>query len=258
MMRTVLITFFAVGLAACGSGSSALSPDAAPHNPDAASLGATGDPCTLASDCTGTTPTCILNVGGLAYPGGFCSSHCDATKNDPSSEINPACPGTGTCVGTSCGVLCGAGTCRTGYSCFNSATAAVCLPTALSQCDPTVAGSCADTTTTCDQVGQDPVGQCDPKCDPFAQDCADSSKGCFANPQSGVGTCAGPNPNNGDGVPCNFENDCANGLGCYVGGSSPVCRPYCGGPNNVACTNGKTCVDLSATVPQATVGVCGG
>jgi hypothetical protein len=47
---------------------------------------------------------------------------------------------------------------------------------------------------------------------------------------------------------------CAAGLGCYGG----ICRPYCGGPNSVPCANGLKCVDLSATVKVATVGVCAG
>jgi hypothetical protein len=181
----------------------------------------------------------------------------------------------GTCIqGTqsSCLALCTEKTadfpCRDGYSCFLATSiSAVCLPTSISQCDPTQKGSCpmndAGAAQTCVQVGLDPVGLCDTACNLFTQNCApdvsdagSTPRACYSN-NFGEGVCdvAGPG---GDGAMCQFISDCAAGLGCHVEGQSFVCRPYCGGPGNAACNNGKQCIDFSMTVPKTTLGYCAG
>lgn len=243
--------------------------------------GTTGAACTAPTDCQGTSPQCrTKTMNGLPYPGGYCTSSCTIAKNDASTGENPDCPGTGTCLGTGttgiCLALCTAKTgllpCRDGYSCFSATdVSSVCLPTAASECDPTLKGSCpkddAGAARTCVPIGPDPVGECDPACDVFAQDCpaaalpdggAGAPQNCYAN-QFGEGLCAtqakSPSP---DGTACAYVNDCDKGLACHVEGMAGVCRPYCGGSGNVMCSNGKQCVDLNMTVPKTTVGICGG
>jgi hypothetical protein len=262
-----------------------------PFTPDGGSTppGTTGTPCTTNADCAGTNGLCrTKSHSGVAYPNGYCSSDCNPANDDPSSGIDPECSGAlGTCLGSTapgaCLELCtgridpsgaaGMFPCRDGYSCFLATDiSAVCLPTALSQCDPTQKGSCmpndAGKGQTCVSVGLDPVGVCDDACDYFAQDCApdvtdagSTPRACYAN-SFGEGICdiAGAGT---DGQPCAFLGDCAPGLGCHGEGGDGgpvmgVCRPYCGGASNKACTNGKACIDLSSTVTMATVGYCAG
>ena len=241
--------------------------------------GSTGALCTTATECMGPTPVCrTKSHTGIIYPGGYCSSACDPTKNDPMTGIDPECPSNaGTCVPgatPACLALCtdkaGAEPCRDQYSCFLASNlTAVCLPSSISQCDPTVKGSCpssdAGTPQTCTSVGIDPVGQCDEACDYFAQSCASIQAGdasaqpraCYAN-ELGEGVCAVPSAMGADGATCVFFTDCAAGLGCRLEGNAGACRPYCGGAGNVACNNGKQCVDSSMTVPKSVAGYCAG
>jgi hypothetical protein len=250
-----------LALAACGGGGGNTAADAAVKNHPDAGLANTGEACTTPADCAGgANKSCILTTGNsLTWPGGYCSNTCTTTANDPNNQVNPSCPGNATCVGAggtsgSCQLLCNAGECRTGYSCFNTGPGvSTCAPTALSQCDPTMANSCNSTSMVCVQIGLDPVGQCEPTCNPFAQDCTDPAY-CYASPTTGVGSCADSTMSGADGTTCGYLNDCDKGLDCYQG----TCRPYCGGPSAVACTNGKACVDLSPQVAQSVVGVCGG
>jgi hypothetical protein len=234
----------------------------------------TGDPCTKNADCAGTKAVCIIkDAMGNVWPGGYCTSVCNPLKNDPNDGSNVACPGgMGTCQGNgatgSCGLLCtnmnGAAPCtRQGYACFQ-----ICEPKALSQCDPTVKGSCG-VNKSCVRIGADNVGTCVPLCDPFKQTCPpdmnNMMQACYASVDTGEGACSVPygNPPGADGDICMFLNGCSAGLGCYAPPgatmqSQVLCRPYCGGAMNVACKNGKKCVDLSMTVKTATIGVCGG
>lgn len=231
----------------------------------------TGAPCAKTLDCAGTKPVCILkDAQGHNWPGGYCVSQCNPQKNDLQSGINPACPGGGgTCLGTgtmgTCETACtgmnGMMPCqRQGYLCFQA-----CEPMALSDCDPTMKGSCLNGTA-CIRVGSDDVGRCAPACDPFKQGCAQimmADAACYASDDTGEGACSTVFGKNSDGQQCVYLNDCVAGLACYsppnaMNQNQVLCRPYCGGPMNVACNNNKQCVDLSPNVKKAVIGVCGG
>jgi hypothetical protein len=243
----------------------------------------TGGSCTSAIDCGGTAPTCITkDSNGIVWPGGYCTSKCNPTKNDPNTGVNVSCPGSGTCIGYGVTGLCEA-TCtnmsgtmpctRMGYSCFQS-----CEPSAESECNPTVHGSCPQdggsvhyvvdlgmevrAGRTCFRIGADDVGACGDSCNPFVQDCGldqnGDPQGCYATADTGEGICVTHLPaSQGDGALCNYLNDCDAGFGCHPGGvgMAGTCRAYCGGPNAVTCV-GATCSDLSPTVSAATIGYC--
>ncbi len=231
----------------------------------------TGDPCTKPSDCGGTKPACITkDAMGTVWPGGYCTSTCNPQKNDPNDTTNTQCPGgAATCQGQGtqggCALLCtdakgGMPCTRQGYSCFQA-----CEPTTLSQCDPTKAGVCGQGKT-CVRLGADNVGDCVPSCDIFTQMCPADTMGnpqaCYASFDTGEGLCSAPygNPPGADGDACQYLNACSQGLTCWQPNNmtAPVCRPFCGGKNNVACMNGKKCVDLGMTVKVAVAGACGG
>lgn len=226
-----------------------------------ATTGASGDPCETAADCKGTAPECVKERSGISYPGGVCTSTCDAKKND-ANGLNPDCPGTrGVCnvrVGKclrACTEKTGANPCRDGYACFDDETA-VCAPETISQCHPSKAGECTSAdggARACIKVGYDDVGLCVAGCSPFTQDCTQNGYACFPN-ASGEGTCL-TTAGKAAGAACIYKNDCAKGLGCAASG---VCRPYCGGPSNVACTNGKACIDFDTKVKKTVVGLCDG
>jgi hypothetical protein len=237
--------------------------------------GATGAPCTFAGECTGLTPICLTKgPDGLTWPYGYCMESCDSTHNDPMTGINPDCPGIGVCLAFNmegrcfalCTALSGTMPCRASYSCFETCASGpgcipFCEPEAESQCNPTVSGSC-ESGMDCVRTGIDNVGVCMQTCDLFRQNC-DQSRGpmaCYVVDDTGRGFCEQPfgvQPN-GDGGVCLYPNDCRAGLTCFQEGLGSVCRPFCGGPMNVPCSNGKSCVDLSAKVKVAVVGVCGG
>jgi hypothetical protein len=247
----------------------------------------TGDPCTAPADCDGNKPVCITKDStGVMWPMGYCSSTCSTTKNDPNTRINPACPGNnGTCVGTQCETLCSAGTCRMGYSCFQS-----CEPTGRSQCDPTMAMSCPQDGGTgffqpdpdggvddagmplgkdvtaprnCARIGQDDVGRCTDGCDPLypqstgmpSPPCT-AQQGCYPSYETGLGTCFETLNGVDEGQPCMYLNNCNPGLACRTVKNQKICRKMCGGPNMVGCPNGQTCADLTTTVKKDVLGSC--
>jgi len=238
----------------------------------------TGAPCTAASDCLGTNAKCTTqDASNRVWPGGYCTSQCNPLFNDESSGgQNPNCPGDGTCAGSgslgTCFALCtsaaGENPCvRQGYSCFFVGTSNGCMPTSLSECNPSVRGSCPSNATgdggtspgVCQQAGLDPVGACIEGCDVFAQTCSDlngTPRGCYAEMTFGDGTCTPTLGGGGDGIPCTFSNNCDPGFSCHIEGNQRLCRAFCGGPNTIACAGGKSCVDLSPTVPKSTVGIC--
>lgn len=251
-----------------------------------------GAPCMKDADCAGIKPACLTkDAQGTVWPGGYCISNCNPQKNDMNGA-NPSCPGaTSTCVGNDtmgiCEVNCtdkmGAMPCtRAGYSCFTG-----CEPTSTSECDPTKKNSCPqdggvllpngipdggnpDSGTytysgrSCVRLGADAVGNCTNGCDPFRQNCADvmmTMQACYASDDTGEGVCSDVFGGGGDGDACQYLNACDAGLACWSppgGMGAAACRPYCGGPKNVACTNGKKCADLSMGVKAAVVGACGG
>ena len=228
----------------------------------------TGDPCAKALDCAGVKAVCVVkDAQGINWPGGYCTSQCNPQNSDPQTGINPACPGgAGVCLGqgnsgsceTACTDMNGKMPClRNGYSCFQA-----CEPTARSECDPTVKGSCPNGTS-CVRVGSDSVGLCAPACDPLKQGCSQimmTNAACYASDDTGEGACSTIDKMSGDGQSCFYLNDCSAGLGCFlpINGNPSVCRPYCGGPMSAPCNNGKQCVDLSPNVKQAVMGICAG
>jgi hypothetical protein len=234
----------------------------------------TGAACTSDKECLGTTPHCTtVDANSTSWPGGSCTSKCMDTQNDPTTGINPKCPGgAGTCLGGSCFSACtaktGAMPCeRSGYSCFDPGT---CLPTSLSNCVPFQANACPDTPqsdggaprhNTCVPAGPDPVGICLDGCSVFAQDCpldgTSSPQACYAVLQSGEGYCIPPGLGV-DGDSCQYPAECAPGFGCQGDKSGGHCRPWCGGPGNVACPSSRVCTDLSGTVSTTVVGMCAG
>jgi hypothetical protein len=223
--------------------------DAAIDAPADAALAVTGEPCTKAQDCAGVGRQCV------AIPGGYCSSSCNPQHLNLTTGLSQDCPGAGWCTDLGAGGQCfaactaasGVQPCRTGYACFDLG----CLPASFSECDPTVAGSCG-VGNTCLTIGADPVGQCGQSCDLFAQDCA--SGGCYVANMAGDAACA-VSSGVDVGMACRSINDCLPGLDCHQDGQLKTCRAYCGGPASVACATG-TCVDYSASLPTAIVGVC--
>lgn len=225
--------------------------------------GETGDPCAKDADCKGVDATCVLVDDGAVSPGGRCTSTCDDSENDPSGYgHNAGCPGTkGSCwIDQRCYQLCtersGAAPCRDGYSCFFTQGATGCKATATSECDSFKAGSCAPLDgglRVCRRTGLDPVGRCVPGCDLFTQDCSAGSA-CYAT-LVGEGMCVPIDRPGNDGDPCSSPAQCDRGLTCAP---TSLCRPYCGGSNDVPCTNGHTCVDYDTDVPATVLGLCDG
>ena len=236
--------------------------------------GTSGAPCQSAADCKGKNPKCLTSLGKGEFIGGYCTSQCDPSKND-SRDRNTTCPGTGAVCERSQGACfagCtdkqGARPCRSDYLCTYNGNGSICLPASYSECDLSKRGSCGGGKV-CIISGLDPVGFCAPGCDIFAQDCGGSvtvdggadagapKEGCYPN-ALGEGHCADVKTAGKDGDDCLYVNDCAPGLSCNDEGSARVCRPLCGGPGDVACKNGKSCVDLSSETAVPIAGVCAG
>jgi hypothetical protein len=228
--------------------------------------GLTGSPCAVNEDCKGSDPVCILAIGKKEFPGGYCAAACDPSKND-SAGRNSKCPGTNAvcesqlkrCL-AGCTEKQGSRPCRADYLCAFAGSGDACLPTSYSECDLTKRGDCG-AGKTCMIIGLDPIGKCETGCDIFAQDCggpdAGPGGGCYPT-ALGEGHCVDDNSGGKDGDTCLYVNDCAPGLSCNDEGSERKCRPLCGGPSNVTCKNGKTCVDLSTDTPASVAGVCAG
>jgi hypothetical protein len=246
------------------------SPDQVCENPDRA----TGGPCASSNDCDGADPYCLTTDSfGVTWPSGYCTSFCDPSHSDPQTGLNADCPGgrgicnsneamVGGCM-AGCTAMDGAIPCRAGYACFLCGAqncSPVCEPHALSGCDPTVANSCELNNQICIRTGLDNVGSCLTGCDLFTQDCAhgQDAQACYVIDDTGRGFCQPQRNILGDGQVCATFNDCLPGLTCFIDQTGPRCRPFCGGPLNVACTNGKSCVDFSMKVKLAVVGVCAG
>jgi hypothetical protein len=286
----------AVAAAGCGGNKPTTTPDMAVVDfalpPDLATpLAPTGAECAKPADCDGVKATCLIIANRLSFPKGYCTSQCSPAQNDPQSGFNPKCPGgTGICVDignglgscySGCTDMAGQLPCRANYACFNFSEGPICYPQSVSQCNPVPdAGmGCAQdggllvsppdgapgdamsyySGQLCSQVGQDPVGECHPICDPFGQNCPLMNgvmAGCYADFNTGIGGCtqAGTSV---DGDPCMYLNSCTPGLACHSETNAAVCRPYCGGPTNKGCPTGETCKDLSPSVPKATLGICG-
>ncbi len=232
----------------------------------------TGAPCSSDGDCDGFEAFCYI---GVPFPSGYCSSHCYPSHSDLQTGLNPDCPGgigvcengggdTGVCM-AGCTAASGTTPCRAGYACFDwcylqRPCAHVCGFAQNSQCDPMTAGSCG-AGMACFQEGPDNVGSCGKPCDLLAQDCDQSivTTGCYVFDDTGQGFCEATSGNaGGDGAACQQNSDCTIGATCLREGDGFHCRPFCGGPKNLPCVNGKQCVDFSTTVKLAVVGVCAG
>jgi hypothetical protein len=246
----------------------------------------TGDPCTRSSDCMNGPKAsergrCLMQTGTsmmFTWPGGYCANPCKESLNDPSTGLNPDCPGAGTCGGGACWFLCTTSSdCRdANYACFIVAVrpvvAAGCQLKAFSQCDPKVRGSCnidvdggsdgdggSELGRTCVNVGDGTVGNCVPGCDPFTNSgCLGSTNpACHASDVTGEGLCvAAAAANQMAGSSCgNLFSDCPGGYGCLNG----KCWRYCDDANAAAqCSPGASCRPFSTTttVPTAIAGIC--
>jgi hypothetical protein len=220
----------------------------------------TGEPCAADADCLGVNAKCILvDSKGTTWPDGYCTSDCDPGKDQQGDRSDAECPGgAGTCIivppntfrcERNCTAKSGMNPCtRAGYTCFFG-----CEPTSLSQCNPTKRGDCG-AMGSCFRTGRDDVGSCMPACDPFQQTCG-QGMGCYPSGENGESSCFMTLNNQNDGDSCLYINGCNPGLVCY---KAAGCHPFCGGPNNVACTNQHSCVDFTATVPASEIGVCDG
>jgi hypothetical protein len=220
-------------------------------SPEPVSDGTSGSACEKNSDCQGKGAVCVKELDGIIHKDGFCTSSC---------KVKSDCPGKNSvCDRAACGRSCtdksGSRPCRSGYLCSNGIPGPVCYAEGISQCDPNQRASC-DAGLTCVRVGLDPVGQCFPGCDIFAQDCG-AGEACYPT-LLGEGNCATAGTKT-DGQSCTNFMQCAKGLSCTdVAGGGAVCRPICGGPGNAPCTNGKTCVDFASSSPTSIAGVCAG
>lgn len=88
-------------------------------------------------------------------------------------------------------------------------------------------------------------GAAAPRCDLLAQDCA-SPLGCYPSTSRGAAVCAGSG-SAGDGMGCDFSNQCTRGSAC-VGASSTAraCRKLCKLPSGEpSCPSGTTCQALA-------------
>ena len=225
--------------------------------------GNTGSACAKASDCKGVNVECTLVRGPYAYLDGYCSAPCDPKTNTAGAK-SATCPGTGAIcqpAGKVCLAGCtnkqGARPCRTGYLCafVTDDGVGACLPETYSQCDLTKRASCA-AGKVCMSAGFDPVGECAPGCDLFAQDCTGGA-GCYPT-AIGEGHCTSVHVQGVDGDACSYTNDCVPGLSCSLEGAKSFCHPLCGGPAKKPCTNGKSCIDLSPSADVSIVGFCAG
>lgn len=140
------------------------------------------------------------------------------------------------------------------YLCFfydNNFDTGVCLPKALSQCNPFSIGSCPSIATdagvpdggsaggiqSCVYQGPDArAGACVPGCDPFAGGgggCALETSACHVQELNGEGLCfTGPKLDGGvpkAGSACTSDANCPGGYGCSIadGATSGKCYKYC-------------------------------
>jgi len=103
-----------------------------------------GGTCAEMSDCA-TGLTCILSIGGLSFPGGYCTKACQPPA--PNGGTNPCGDGSACVLGFYSGdmaqYMCGArcttiASCRSPYQCcppiVSSNTATVCMPAAAEYC----------------------------------------------------------------------------------------------------------------------------
>ena len=120
--------------------------------------------------------------------------------------------------------------------CLNGTCRAICT------IDPDTCGdgfACSSYTNTFSDDPNENLGVCDPTCDPVAQDCEDTTQGCYLQLFNGKATCAAPAPGaeeitqgmvcDNDGSRC-YLNGCAIGYGgfLYNGMNMPrKCTAFC-------------------------------
>jgi hypothetical protein len=201
----------------------------------------------------------------IAWPMGYCSSACRPAMTNAGTGLNSDCPGgAATCTDPdpttmmgSCLTFCTmSAQCRTGYSCFVASSMGVvetegCEPTAISQCDPRVRGSCpamAGMPQTCVNVGDGTVGECVPSCNGFSNTGCMAGQACYLSDVTGEGLCTpATGAQGGAGATCgNFFQDCKGGYGC----NNHHCYKYCNTGNAaVQCSQGATCMPFAAINP---------
>jgi hypothetical protein len=191
-----------------------------------AQLGSIGDPCQVATDCSGgELAGCypeVFQTGEPGFPDGYCTQTCDAATVCPAGSVCVAFAAGGT---ASCLDSCAAGDgCRDGYVCLTQG--GVCFPEcSVMGCS---AGYVCGTT-----------GECGP---------CTVSQDCPAGLSCVDGQCLDPTPPalSPVGGPCVEAADC-------VGGANAACLPEPEFPNGyclvedcaqVGCPEGSTCYQL--------------
>ena len=88
-------------------------------------------------------------------------------------------------------------------------------------------------------------------CDPLAQDCVDTTDGCYPGTAQPGCFPAGQFPL---GSACTYSNDCLKGSSCVGSAMSRSCRQLCRFPSgDPVCPTGTGCTRLSSSM---TIGVC--
>lgn len=195
----------------------------------------------------------------VAWPDGYCSAACRRNLSNQFGHNVTDCPAAesvcspdGRCLAPCRSVA----DCRAGYVCSQalSTPLPVCIPAAVSACDPP--GDPAPTGRSCPPGDRcqanspdDSLGWCFTPCDPVAQGCGDE-KGCYllVSTPDAVGACNPIPPKPGaDFFPqCDYNFDCPPTYYCVAN----VCRRYCrtgttdAGGVPAGCSMGLTCKDL--------------
>lgn len=279
LLTLALPAVLAVG---CGGGDDAASdagvvldggstPDLCACAPDMAQCTShpAGAACTRDDECcpswwTGhRTATCVRETVAfrkkIAWPDGYCAAACRPNKNNQLGFNVTDCPAPDSVCAQDgrCMAPCtSASDCRAGYVCSKilGTPLPVCVPAALSDCDPIgdpvpTGRSCAPGDRCQSNSPDSSLGFCFTPCDPVAQGCPDAGGRCVALVQTpdGAGECWNQwtTPAQ-DFVHCSHWTDCYGGYHCVEG----LCRRYCRTGTTDAgfvpggCPMGVTCRDL--------------
>ncbi len=215
----------------------------------------------LANTGCGAGEKCAWKVESLDPPPGTGLTTCvpdgTASVGDACSVAAPGDGGYDDCVG--------------GSWCVGGVCAPIC-DTAAGTCTGGVCRAYSGRFT--DRTG---VGVCVPTCDPLAQDCADTTHGCFLSVSDGAASCSSPSfsTTGQQGDACMYTNGCARGFGCHLpnaptsatgvlcayycdagGGSGPSCTDASGPGTGFGCASLRTFLTgLPASIPSD-IGIC--
>jgi hypothetical protein len=213
----------------------------------------TGTTCHSGADCPGSAAACLSSLGGVDAPGGYCStSSCNV--DDDCGSSGAYCDSDGNCL-QQCNQRDQCQTRNANNRCFYTSAVGACLPSALSQCDPTKS-DCA-----CVRVGYDDVGRCFPTCD-LPNSCAGGQNCIWLNTTAARdalngAVCAPPGVVAAAQI-CQHEEDCVAGYECDVSRASgkSQCLEVCKN-GTTACAAG-TCQNAfkQATFGAGSLGLC--